>query len=130
VRVTADFMAERKRLRDEHRMKCFAKALAIAQDGFDRWILSGSLIIETLLHKLCTCPQLNERQVEKCVRKFLEDNKISLKEFAPFLRASLTGTTESVPIFTAMKVLGLRECAGRMRDPCRMAKYQLRVHGA
>jgi glutamyl/glutaminyl-tRNA synthetase len=117
---------ERRRIKDEHRKNCFAKALAIGGDSYDKL----APFVEKLLLELCVIPEWNEHRIENCVRAFLDDCGIALKEFAPFIRAALTGSTESPPIFIVMEVLGLAETADRLRDPCRIAKNQLRMSGA
>jgi glutamyl/glutaminyl-tRNA synthetase len=120
---------EHQRIKVEHRKKCRGKALLIAQEGFEKYILSGTDLVEKLLLELCVVPDWNEHEIETCVKKFLEGNGMSLKEFAPFLRAALTGSTESLPIFIVMQVLGLAETADRLRDPWQTAKWQLRTSG-
>jgi glutamyl-tRNA synthetase len=72
-----------------------------------------------LLSALCTA--LNgvtwvEESLEKAVRTFAETNGMKLGATAQPLRAALTGSAASPPIFAVMAVLGREESLGRLAD--------------
>jgi len=50
------------------------------------------------------------------VRAFVEASGEKLGKVAQPLRAALTGTTVSPPVFDVMAVLGREEALGRIRD--------------
>jgi len=54
--------------------------------------------------------------VEHTVRAFIKDKNIKLGKLGPAIRAALTGTTVSPPIFDMLASLGRDEALGRIRD--------------
>ena len=54
--------------------------------------------------------------IEAGVRSFIKAGGLKLGQVGPAIRASLTGTTVSPPIFDMLAVLGRDEALGRMRD--------------
>ena len=54
--------------------------------------------------------------LEDVVRTFVSDNDLKLGAVAQPLRAAVTGSTSSPPIFDVMAVLGRDEVLGRLRD--------------
>lgn len=54
--------------------------------------------------------------LEACVRAFSEECSISLGKVAQPLRAVLTGSTVSPPIFDVLALLGRDECLARIKD--------------
>lgn len=54
--------------------------------------------------------------LESCVRAFSEERSISLGKVAQPLRAALTGSTVSPPIFDVLALLGRDECLSRIKD--------------
>ena len=59
--------------------------------------------------------------LESCVRAFSEEQSISLGKVAQPLRAALTGSTVSPPIFDVLALLGRDECLARIRDVTEVA---------
>ena len=53
--------------------------------------------------------------LEACVREFAEANGLKLGQIAQPLRASLTGSTVSPPIFGVMEALGRDEALKRIQ---------------
>ena len=60
--------------------------------------------------------------LESCVRAFSEERSISLGKVAQPLRAALTGSTVSPPIFDVLALLGRDECLARIRDVTQAAR--------
>ena len=54
--------------------------------------------------------------LEAAVRRFAEGRDLKLGAAAQPLRAALTGSTASPPIFEVMEVLGREECVARLAD--------------
>lgn len=54
--------------------------------------------------------------LESCVRAFGEERSVSLGSVAQPLRAALTGSTVSPPIFDVLALLGRDECLARIKD--------------
>ncbi len=54
--------------------------------------------------------------LESCVRAFSEEGTMSLGKVAQPLRAALTGSTVSPPIFDVLALLGRDECLARIKD--------------
>ncbi|MCE2519062.1 MAG: glutamate--tRNA ligase [Alphaproteobacteria bacterium] len=59
--------------------------------------------------------------LEACVREFSEERSISLGMVAQPLRAALTGSTVSPPIFDVLALLGRDECLARIKDVTQIA---------
>ncbi len=64
----------------------------------------------------------DEAPLEQCVRAFAADNGIKLGEIAQPLRAALTGSTVSPPLFHVLVLLGREESLGRLDDILGAAK--------
>ncbi|MDE0416815.1 MAG: glutamate--tRNA ligase [bacterium] len=60
--------------------------------------------------------------LESCVRAFSEEQSISLGRVAQPLRAALTGSTVSPPIFDVLALLGRDECLARIKDVTQAAR--------
>jgi len=61
-------------------------------------------------------PDWTAQPLEAKVREFAEKEGLKLGKVAQPLRAALTGTTVSPPIFDVMQVLGEKETLGRLKD--------------
>ena len=74
----------------------------------------------TLLGKLYGRLEANNvwetETVEATVRSFAEDEELKLGKVAQPLRAAVTGTTVSPPIFDVLATLGREEALGRIKD--------------
>jgi len=64
-------------------------------------------------------PNWSAEPLEAKVRDFAEAQNLKLGKVAQPLRAALTGTTVSPPIFDVMAVLGEEETLNRLRDAAR-----------
>jgi glutamyl-tRNA synthetase len=58
----------------------------------------------------------SDGSLEALVRRFAEGEELKLGQIAQPLRAALTGTTVSPPVFEVMRVLGREESLGRLAD--------------
>ena len=55
-------------------------------------------------------------ELEDKARLFAENGKLKLGALAQPLRAALTGSTQSPPIFEVMEILGKNEVMARLKD--------------
>ena len=61
-------------------------------------------------------PEWTAQTIEAKVREFTDTEGLKLGKVAQPLRAALTGTTVSPPIFDVMAVLGEKETLARLKD--------------
>ena len=85
------------------------KAKALLDDG-------GREVMAKLLPELESVSDWTVEPLEAAVRAFAEANELKLGKVAQPLRAALTGSTQSPPIFDVLAVLGRDESLGRLRD--------------
>ena len=85
------------------------KARALLDDG-------GREVMAKLLPELEAVGDWSVEPLEAAVRAFAEANELKLGKVAQPLRAALTGSTQSPPIFDVLAVLGREESLGRLRD--------------
>jgi glutamyl-tRNA synthetase len=104
-----DFLDGAKFLWAERPVACDEKALKLL-DAPTRQMLGR------LAHRLENLPEWTAERLESEVRAFAEDEGQKLGKVAQPLRAALTGTTISPPIFDVMAVLGEEESLGRLKE--------------
>jgi glutamyl-tRNA synthetase len=85
------------------------KARKLLDDG-------GRDVMASLLGKLEDVSDWSVETLESAVRQFAESQELKLGKVAQPLRASLTGSTQSPPIFDVLAVLGRDEALGRLKD--------------
>ena len=85
------------------------KAKALLDDG-------GREVIGKLLPELQAAGEWAVEPLEAAVRAFAEAQELKLGKVAQPLRAALTGSTQSPPIFDVLAVLGREESLGRLAD--------------
>ena len=85
------------------------KAKALLDDG-------GREVIGKLLPELQAAGDWAVEPLEAAVRAFAEAQELKLGKVAQPLRAALTGSTQSPPIFDVLAVLGREESLGRLAD--------------
>jgi glutamyl-tRNA synthetase len=85
------------------------KARKLLDDG-------GRDVMASLLGKLEDVSDWSVETLESAVREFAESQELKLGKVAQPLRASLTGSTQSPPIFDVLAVLGREEALGRLKD--------------
>jgi glutamyl-tRNA synthetase len=85
------------------------KAKALLDDG-------GREVMAKLLPELESVSDWAVEPLEAAVRAFAEANELKLGKVAQPLRAALTGSTQSPPIFDVLAVLGRDESLGRLQD--------------
>ena len=103
LHTTSQFLfAERPLLLD-------AKAAALLDDG-------GRAVLAQLLPALENQSDWSLEPLEQAVRAFSESHDLKLGKVAQPLRAALTGSTQSPPIFDVLAILGRDEALGRISD--------------
>ena len=85
------------------------KAKQIIADG-------GMAALQDLKPVLEACSEWTAAALEAAVKAHAEKNGIKLGKLAQPLRAALTGTSTSPPIFDVLDVLGREEAMGRIND--------------
>ena len=65
---------------------------------------------------IAALPDWRQEALEEEARKFAESHDLKLGKLAQPLRAALTGSTVSPPIFEVMDILGRQETLGRIND--------------
>ncbi len=85
------------------------KAKQILADG-------GKEALKDLQAVLGTCAEWTALATETAVKAFAESQGMKLGKLAQPLRAGLTGTSTSPPIFTVLEVLGREESMARIND--------------
>jgi glutamyl-tRNA synthetase len=90
----------------------------LAPDDKARALLTGDAakLLAALRARVAAAPTWISADLEGEARAFAEANAIKLGQVAQPLRAALTGSTTSPPIFEVMQVLGRDESLGRMND--------------
>jgi len=76
----------------------------------------GREVMAALLPALETQSDWTVDALEQAVRDFATDQDLKLGKVAQPLRAALTGSTQSPPIFDVLAVLGRDEALGRLKD--------------
>ncbi|MGB8315007.1 MAG: glutamate--tRNA ligase [Aestuariivirga sp.] len=85
------------------------KARQIMADG-------GKIALQDLVPVLAACAEWKAPVLEAAVKAFAERSGTKLGKLAQPLRASLTGTSTSPPIFDVLEVLGREESMSRIND--------------
>ena len=85
------------------------KAAGLLNDG-GRDVLAGLLTV------LEAQPDWMAEPLEQTVRDFATAHDLKLGKVAQPLRAALTGSTQSPPIFDVLEILGREEALGRLQD--------------
>jgi glutamyl-tRNA synthetase len=85
------------------------KAKHIVADG-------GKATLLELIPVLEACADWTAPALEAAVKAYAETKSLKLGKLAQPLRASLTGTSTSPPIFDVLEVLGRTEALGRIND--------------
>lgn len=73
----------------------------------------GALIIDGFLSRAYDLPAFERSAIEALARSYSEEAGCKLGDLAQPLRAALTGSTTSPPIFEVMEILGALECQNR-----------------
>ncbi|WP_108882890.1 glutamate--tRNA ligase [Anderseniella sp. Alg231-50] len=85
------------------------KAVGLLDDG-------GRAVLAGLLPVLEAQAEWRVEPLEQAVRDFATEQELKLGKVAQPLRAALTGSTQSPPIFDVLAVLGREEALGRLKD--------------
>ena len=90
----------------------------LAMDETARQIIAegGKAALQELVPVLSGCVDWTASAIEAAVKAHAEAKGIKLGKLAQPLRASLTGTSTSPPIFDVLEVLGRVEAMGRIND--------------
>ncbi|WP_372423824.1 glutamate--tRNA ligase [Salinarimonas chemoclinalis] len=94
------------------------RARPLAMDEKASRLLDGAARarIAALVPRLEALEPFDAETTEAAVRAFAEETGVKLGQVAQPLRAALTGTTTSPPLFDVMAVLGRSETLARLRD--------------
>ncbi len=76
----------------------------------------GRAPLSSFAQILAALPDWRQETLEEEARKFAESHDLKLGKLAQPLRAALTGSTVSPPIFEVMEILGREESLGRIND--------------
>lgn len=76
----------------------------------------GRTILAALIDKLDDFSPWTRDSLENLARVMSEERGVKLGKVAQPIRAALTGSTVSPPIFEVMEILGPDETLGRLRD--------------
>ncbi|MDX2258071.1 MAG: glutamate--tRNA ligase [Hyphomicrobiaceae bacterium] len=76
----------------------------------------ASAVLGTLTSPLGAAPEWTAHALEALVRAFAEEHALKLGKVAQPLRAALTGSSVSPPVFDVMAVLGKAETLARLND--------------
>jgi glutamyl-tRNA synthetase len=76
----------------------------------------GRAPLSSFAQILSALPDWRQETLEEEARKFALTHDLKLGKLAQPLRAALTGSTVSPPIFDVMEILGRQECLGRIND--------------
>ena len=90
----------------------------IAPDAKAAKLLSGEApaLLGELAAELEKLSDWTSETIEAAVRAFIAEQDIKLGKIGPPIRAALTGTTVSPPIFDILAILGREEALARLRD--------------
>lgn len=77
---------------------------------------SARAVLAALVPILEAQPNWQVEPLEQAVRDFATEQELKLGKVAQPLRAALTGSTQSPPIFDVLAVLGRDEALGRLKD--------------
>jgi len=61
------------------------------------------------------CPGFTAQELERTVKNFLTENKLSTGDIMPLLRVALAGGLQGPPVFTMMEILGKNTSVNRLR---------------
>ncbi|WP_413205314.1 glutamate--tRNA ligase [Rhodospirillum sp. A1_3_36] len=76
----------------------------------------GKAMLGTLAEKLASHESWDRETLEALARQLSEEKDVKLGKVAQPIRAALTGSTVSPPIFEVMEILGREETLGRISD--------------
>jgi glutamyl-tRNA synthetase len=76
----------------------------------------GRTVLSAFAQSLAALPDWRQDTLENEARLFAETHNLKLGKLAQPLRAALTGSTVSPPIFEVMQILGREESLGRIND--------------
>jgi len=79
----------------------------------------GRAALSSFAESLAALPEWRQEALENEARLFAEAENLKLGKLAQPLRAALTGSTVSPPIFEVMQLLGREESLGRINDALR-----------
>lgn len=96
---SAAFYAERPAFDAKAQKALDPEKTAVARAFFDR---------------AAALPAFERERIETLARAYSEENGVKLGDIAQPLRAALSGSTTSPPIFEVMEILGLAECKNRI----------------
>jgi glutamyl-tRNA synthetase len=109
AKTLVELMASSKYLFSARPLNMDDKAKALLND-------EGKAALATLLDILGSSTDWTAHALETAVKAYAETNAVKLGKLAQPLRAALTGTSTSPPIFDVLEVIGREESLGRIAD--------------
>jgi len=97
-----------------------ARPLALDEKATKQLEGDGRKSLEDFAQYLAATQNWRQDVLEEQARQFAEAHDLKLGKLAQPLRAALTGSTVSPPIFEVMQNLGREECLGRINDALRV----------
>jgi glutamyl-tRNA synthetase len=97
-----------------------ARPLALDEKATKQLEGDGRKSLEDFAQYLAATQNWRQDVLEEQARQFAEARDLKLGKLAQPLRAALTGSTVSPPIFEVMQNLGREECLGRINDALRV----------
>jgi len=79
--------------------------------------------LASLATRLAELESWTVETIEMTTREFIKAEGLKLGKIGPAIRAALTGTTVSPPIFDMLAVLGRDEALGRMQEQAAQTSY-------
>ena len=92
------------------------RPLPLMSDKAGRLINDGKAALETLSSEMQGVSEWKHDVLEQMARDYAEKNGVKLGAAAQPLRAAVTGSEVSPPIFKIMEILGKEETLGRIDD--------------
>ena len=105
-----------KELADNARFYTLTRPLPVDDKARALLTPDASNVLKELRSILAAAPTWISAELEAEARRFAEVKAIKLGQVAQPLRAALTGSTTSPPVFEVMQVLGREETLGRIDD--------------
>lgn len=99
-----------------------ARPLALDEKAIKQLDADGRKTLGDFAEILAAMQNWRQDEMEEQARQFSESRELKLGKIAQPLRAALTGSTVSPPIFEVLEILGRVECLGRITDALEAVK--------
>jgi len=99
-----------------------SRPLALDEKAVKQLDADGRKTLSDFAEILAAMQNWRQDEMEEQARQFAESRELKLGKIAQPLRAALTGSTVSPPIFEVLEILGRVECLGRIADALEAVK--------